>query len=125
MKCDELCAEIYLMGRWFYDSKKVHDAIEELKDCKDEWAKQCTRLTAENAELKAIIAELEKSQRWRKYRDELPTEDMEGEGFLVSNGQYSVVCEWRGYWNNDPFCGDYNCEDVKYWLPLPKAPEVK
>ena len=36
---------------------------------------------------------------------------------------YSVVCEWRGYWNNEPFCGDKNCDVVKYWKPLTQAPK--
>lgn len=77
----------------------------------------------EVARLKARIAELEEERRWRKFPDEKPTEEMEDEDFLVSNGYYSVVCEWRGYWNNEPFCGDKNCDDVKYWKPLTQAPK--
>lgn len=72
---------------------------------------------------KARIAELEEERRWRKFSEEKPEEEMEGEDFLVSNGYYSVVCEWRGYWNNEPFCGDKNCDEVKYWKPLPSAPK--
>lgn len=68
-----------------------------------------------------VIAELEESQRWRKFSEEKPTEEMEGEDFIVSNGYYSVVCEWRGYWNNEPFCGDKNCDEVVWWIPLPSA----
>lgn len=77
------------------------------------------------ARLKARIAELEEERRWRKFPEEKPTEQMEGEDFLVSNGYYSVVCEWRGYWNNEPFCGDKNCDVVKYWKPLTQAPKEK
>ena len=73
--------------------------------------------------LKQRIAELEEERRWRKFPDEKPKEEMEGEDFLVSNGYYSVVCEWRGYWNNEPFCGDKNCDVVKYWKPLTQAPK--
>ena len=58
MKCDELKDYDYdpdfpfhSRGRFYY-ADDVDEAIAELKDCKDEWAKQCTRLTAENAELK-------------------------------------------------------------------------
>lgn len=65
----------------------------------------------------------ELAKRWRKVSEENPSEEMEGEDFLVSNGYYSVVCEWRGYWDNDPFCGDKNCDVVKFWMPLPLAPK--
>lgn len=66
---------------------------------------------------------LKEERRWRKFSEEKPSEEMEGEDFLVSNGYYSVVCEWRGYWNNEPFCGDKNCDVVKFWMPLPSAPK--
>ena len=81
------------------------------------------RLKARIAELEALNHELEEERRWRKFPNEKPTEEMEGIDFIVSNCFYSVVCEWRGYWNNDPFCGDKNCDVVKYWMPLPSAPK--
>ena len=81
------------------------------------------RLRDDNAELREKVATLEEAQRWRKCSEEKPSEEMEGEDFLVSNGYYSVVCEWRGYWNNEPFCGDKNCDVVKYWMPQPSAPK--
>lgn len=84
---------------------------------------ELSRLKERIAELEARNHELEEERRWRKFPDEKPTEEMEGEDFIVSNGYYSVVCEWRGYWNNDPFCGDRFCENVKYWMPLPLAPK--
>lgn len=73
---------------------------------------------------KSEKAELEEERRWRKFPEEKPSEEMEGEEFLVSNGYYQVVCEWRGYWNNEPFCGDKNCEEVKFWTMCPKLPEL-
>ena len=66
---------------------------------------------------------MDEERRWRKFPEEKPSEELEGEDFLVSNGYYSVVCEWRGYWNNEPFCGDKNCDVVKFWMPLPSAPK--
>ena len=70
------------------------------------------------------IAELEEKRRWRKFPDEKPTEEMEGMDFIVSNGFFHrEISEWRGYWNNDPFCGDRHCENVKYWIPLPLEPK--
>ena len=77
---------------------------------------EATKWLAENQKLK-------EKRRWRKFPEEKPSEEMEGEDFLVSNGYYSVVCEWRGYWNNDPFCGDRHCDEVKYWSPLPSEPK--
>ena len=81
------------------------------------------RLKQRIAELEARNHELEEERRWRKCPDEKPSEEMEGEDFIVSNGFYSVVCEWRGYWNNEPFCGDKNFDVVKFWRPLPSAPK--
>lgn len=66
---------------------------------------------------------MDEERRWRKFPEEKPSEEMEGEDFLVSNGYYQVVCEWRGYWNNEPFCGDKNCDVVKFWMPLPPMEE--
>lgn len=65
MKCDELKDYDYepafpfqSRGR-FYIAEDVESAIVELKDCKDEWAKQCSRLTAENTELKQKLQNAE------------------------------------------------------------------
>ena len=70
------------------------------------------------------ISELKEAQRWRKFPDEKPTEEMEGMDFIVSNGFFHrEISEWRGYWNNDPFCGDRHCDEVKYWRPLPAEPK--
>ena len=66
---------------------------------------------------------MDEERRWRKFPEEKPSEELEGEDFLVSNGYYSVVCEWRGYWNNEPFCGDKNCDVVKFWMPMPPMEE--
>lgn len=78
-----------------------------------------------NAKAQEEIATLKENQRWRKFPDEKPSEEMEGEDFIVSNGFYAVICEWRGYWNNEPFMGDKNCDSVKYWMQSPKAPRDK
>lgn len=67
---------------------------------------------------------MDEERRWRKFPEEKPSEELEGEDFLVSNGYYQVVCEWRGYWNNEPFLGDRNCEEVKFWTMCPKLPEL-
>lgn len=84
-------------------------------------------LEAENESLKYSVATLDTDiammKRWRKFQEEKPSEELEGEDFLVSNGYYQVVCEWRGYWNNEPFCGDKNCDVVKFWMPLPPMEE--
>ena len=79
---------------------------------------------AENERMKTRIAELEEERRWRKFPDEKPTEEMEGTDSIVSYGFFHrEISEWRGYWNNDPFCGDRHCDEVKYWIPLPLEPK--
>ena len=125
MKCDELIKKI----KQAYDDSRHKFIPINLDITIVDLLGAFAELKAENESLKYSVATLETdiamSQRWRKCSEELPTEDMEGEDFIVSNGFYSVICEWRGYWNNEPFMGDKNCDTVKYWTFAPKAPEVK
>ena len=123
---------------------KWHKAYDRVWEERMRFADRAIELEKENAELKAEIemlkkhiangdvsritwidevAELKEERRWRKCSEEMPTNDMEGNDFIVSNGFYSVICEWRGYWNNEPFMGDINCDTVKYWTFAPKEPE--
>lgn len=82
------------------------------------------RLKERIAELEKENAELKEERRWRKFPKEKPSEEMEGMDFIVSNGFFHrEISEWRGYWNNDPFCGDRHCDEVKYWRPLPSDPK--
>lgn len=99
------------------------DEMTRLKARIAELERMDTEHTLQIAKMNGYIHHLEEERRWRKFPEEKPSEEMEGEDFLVSNGYYSVVCEWRGYWNNEPFCGDNNCDVVKFWMPLPKAPK--
>ena len=125
MKCDELIEKI----KQAYDDYRHKFIPINLDITIVDLLGAVAELKAENESLKYSVATLETdiamSQRWRKCSEELPTEDMEGEDFIVSNGFYYVICEWRGYWNNEPFMGDKNCDTVKYWTFAPKAPEVK
>ena len=102
---------------------RIAELEKENAELKEQYRDMDVTHTVHIANMNALIEELEESQRWRKFSEEKPTEEMEGEDFIVSNGYYSVVCEWRGYWNNEPFCGDKNCDDVKYWKPLTQAPK--
>lgn len=97
-----------------YNGAKYYDKV--IVDLEESHKKEVEQLLIE-------IVELKEDRRWRKFSEEKPSEEMEGEDFLVSNGYYSVVCEWRGYWNNEPFCGSKSCDVVKYWMPLPSAPK--
>lgn len=82
------------------------------------------RINSRIAELEKENAELKEERRWRKFCEEKPSEEMEGMDFIVSNGFFHrEISEWRGYWNNDPFCGDRHCDEVKYWRPLPSEPK--
>ena len=99
------------------------DELTRLKARIAELERMDTEHTLQIAKMNGYIHHLEEERRWRKFSDEKPSEEMEGVDFFVSNGYYSVVCEWRGYWNNEPFCGDKNCDVVKYWMPLPPEPK--
>jgi hypothetical protein len=99
------------------------DELTRLKARIAELERMDTEHTLQIAKMNGYIHHLEEERRWRKFPEENPSEEMEGEDFLVSNGYYSVVCEWRGYWNNEPFCGDKNCDVVKFWMPLPPREE--
>lgn len=103
--------------------QRIAELEKENAELKEQYRDMDVTHTVFIAKMNALIEELEESQRWRKFSEEKPTEEMEGEDFIVSNGYYSVVCEWRGYWNNEPFCGDKNCDVVKYWKPLTQAPK--
>lgn len=103
--------------------KIAADEYKRLKARIAELERMDTEHTLQIAKMNGYIHHLEEERRWRKYPEEKPSEEMEGEDFLVSNGYYSVVCEWRVYWNNDPFCGDKNCDVVKFWMPMPSAPK--
>lgn len=96
------------------------DELSRLKARIAELERKETEHTLQIAKMNGYISHLEEERRWRKFPDEKPTEEMEGMDFIVSNGFFHrEISEWRGYWNNDPFCGDRHCDEVKYWRPLP------
>ena len=100
------------------------DELTRLKARIAELERMDTEHTLQIAKMNGYISHLEEERRWRKFPDEKPTEEMEGMDFIVSNGFFHrEISEWRGYWNNDPFCGDRLCDEVKYWRPLPVEPK--
>ena len=100
------------------------DELLRLKSRIAELERMDTEHTVQIAKMNGYISHLEEERRWRKFSEEKPTEEMEGMDFIVSNGFFHrEISEWRGYWNNDPFCGDRHCEEVKYWRPLPAEPK--
>ena len=100
------------------------DEVSRLKARIAELERMDTEHTLQIAKMNGYISHLEEERRWRKFPDEKPTEEMEGMDFIVSNGFFHrEISEWRGYWNNDPFCGDRLCDEVKYWRPLPVEPK--
>ena len=100
------------------------DELTRLKARIAELERMDTEHTLQIAKMNGYISHLEEERRWRKFPDEKPTEEMEGMDFIVSNGFFHrEISEWRGYWNNDPFCGDRHCDEVKYWRPLPVEPK--
>jgi len=103
---------------WHYNALDEHNAT--------------VALRMENAKLKAKLedvqksayAELEEERRWRKFPDEKPRW---GEEVIVvddASKQYIVRFSYDMKWIS---WGNMNtCESkyVKYWMPLPKAPEA-
>ena len=113
----ELKSFIVLYDGKFIRAYKESEADKVIADLEESHKKEVEQLLME-------IVKLKEERRWRKFPDEKPTEEMEGMDFIVSNGFFHrEISEWRGYWNNDPFCGDRHCDEVKYWRPLPLEPK--
>jgi hypothetical protein len=125
MKCDELKV---------YHHELRHNEYEEFY-LKYEADKEIQRLEKENESLKYSVASLETdlamSRRWRKCSEELP-EEYTDVLFVDSDGTYYLGDMWiistdgvnpaEQYWSGR---GEPRCNNPKYWLPLPKAPEDK
>lgn len=124
MKCDELesfTAETFGDGKCeVYEAVEVDEAIAELRK--------------ENESLKYSVATLETdlamATRWRKCSEELP-EEYTDVLFVDSDGTYYLGDMWiistdcvnpaEQYWSGR---GEPRCNNPKYWMPLPKAPEA-
>ncbi len=100
-------------------SRTTIDDIAEIKTLTSE----VNALREMNAKAQEEIATLKENQRWRKFPDEKPSEE----------GYYNI-CGSSGFRNADKwtYCKDRQKMDfsfysygVKYWMPLPKAPEDK
>lgn len=103
--------------------ERIAELEKENAELKEQYRDMDVTHTVHIAKMNGYISHLEEERRWRKFPDEKPTEEMEGMDFIVSNGFFHrEISEWRGYWNNDPFCGDRHCDEVKYWRPLPSEP---
>ena len=77
------------------------------------------------AEKDKEIAELKEERRWRKFPEEKPKW---GEEVLVvddESKQYIVRFSHDMKWISWGKMNTCESENVKYWMPLPKAPEVK
>ena len=82
------------------------------------------------------VDQLNEELRWRKCAEEMPEEDAP---VLFSDGNYIYKGCWTtwdgGYsdfsyetfsgWVEDGSEQDYDFNEIKYWKPLPKAPEDK
>lgn len=80
--------------------------------------------------------QLNEQLRWRKCSEEMPKED---EGVLFSDGKYIYKGCWTTWdggcsdfsyenhsgWIEDGSEQEYDFNEVKYWMPLLKAPEDK
>ena len=66
------------------------------------------------AEKDKAISELKEAQRWRKFPDEKPTEDIK---FLVINEKGMLQCCYYS-----PILEEFQIP-VTHWMPLPSAPK--
>lgn len=116
MKCDELkpinitdeCGSYRV-----YNKSDVDAAIDELK----------TAHHKERHEYIKMVAELKEERRWRKFPDEKPKWGVEVIVVDDASKQYIVRFSYDMKWIS---WGNMNtCESkyVKYWMPLPSAPE--
>lgn len=138
MKCDEL--KIYLPqdGPWGLYSEETGTVEEETCYLKSDVDEAIAELKArihelenmphtDNSDVIELLenqnAELREATRWRKCSEEMP-EDEECV-LVVIEGKVEKVRyrKFDGYFHNTHF--SLLNHSVKYWMPLPKAPEVK
>ena len=67
-----------------------------------------------SADADKVIEELKEAQRWRKFPDEKPTEDIK---FLVINEKGMFQCCYYS-----PILKEFQIP-VTHWMPLPSAPK--
>ena len=109
------------------DNSAVIELLEnenaQLKESRQAWIARAGVAEENLAKLEKELAELREATRWRKYPEEKPCSD-----------GYYIICGSSGFRNADRFmeCKDGRGMDfsfysygVEYWMPLPKAPEVK
>lgn len=106
-------------------SRTTIDDIAEIKTLTSE----VNALREMNAKAQEEIATLKENQRWRKFPDEKPTDDVVLVPFRskLDKTLYSVV-EVLYSVNLEEFFSPTDhtkALDVEYWMPRPKAPEVE
>lgn len=134
---EEICG-----GFAYYDADEVDAAIEELKARIAQLEDDNALLRKNNAELRSknegllyaladAETDLAMATRWRNVSEELP-EEYTDVLFVDSDGTYYLgdmmliptdgIKLAEQYWSGR---GEPRCNNPKYWLPLPKAPEAK
>lgn len=90
-------------------NKDMIMASETIKDLEESHKMEVEQLLME-------IVRLKEAQRWRKFPDEKPTEDIK---FLVINEKGFIQCCYYS-----PILKEFQIP-VTHWMPLPKHPEEK
>ena len=88
----------------YYDKNEADKVIAELEESHK----------MEVEQLLMEIAEMEEERRWRKFPDEMPTEDIK---FLVINEKGMFQCCYYS-----PIHKEFQIP-VTHWMPLPSAPK--
>lgn len=119
-----------LWGHWFTEYYLKSEADKVIADLEESHKMEVEQLLME-------IVRLKEERRWHKYPDEKPTEEKVflvlakylGEDDLhVDLCPYDITAEDFGEWEEE-FCDgckegeEFISYDVKYWMPLTKAPK--
>lgn len=103
----------------------IREAADRLEQLNDFDRSQCAKLLAR-------ISELEEGQRWRRPKEELPPEDEMV--LVIANGQIAenvkavdavMLASWDKTegWILELFPETETGFEIRYWMPLPEAPE--
>lgn len=76
-----------------------------------------------NAKAQEEIATLKENQRWRKFPDEKPSEDTRY--IICGSSGFRDADRWMYLKEKQRMGFGFHDYGVKYWMPMPKAPEGK
>lgn len=102
----------------------LHDAPKQSATAEiDTLTSEVKALREMNVKAQQEIATLKDSQRWRKYPDEKPSEDTRY--IICGSSGFRDADRWVYIPEKQRMGFGFHDYGVKYWMPMPKAPEDK